>query len=342
MTGLKASWKAQLESPANVKKLIIHFHRRLTINDPSVPPDKYGLQDIKPFIWNGQVMLKSCLIDRPFAGDSVCGDIPDDLNNWNPQGVSVQGNGPGAGGNLGPSITYQPGTPSPTCQKSCGTLCTGFYCAANPTGTPPDFTDPINNPTFTGKLTGLPTLTGTNAGPKPTGSCLASGAVVSCNGNGRACITTTICTEYATATPSSPATKTTPPSPPPSPVPKNYFIIIALEELLNYNDFGGTWTRSWCVFWAPLSGTIDLCEARAILDQETLGGTALNPGLPPALGPLNTNDFRCEYRGKDSELGTLVCEGVRDMWCEKVEKPDKQGCTALNNPVMVPVVICRW
>lgn len=143
---LPEPWKTQLRKPRTVKALITHFHRRLIIiNDPRIPPGPQGLQDIKPIIWNAQVFDKSCLLDRPFPGGDVCGDpLPLDLGTLSPAGGEpVQGNGDGsgypsghgpAGGQIGPTITYRSGIPSPTCTTKCGTLCTGYYCQPNPLG----------------------------------------------------------------------------------------------------------------------------------------------------------------------------------------------------------------
>ncbi|KAB5582898.1 hypothetical protein GE09DRAFT_284745 [Coniochaeta sp. 2T2.1] len=120
-------------------------------------------------IWNGQVFDHSCLLDRPFNGDHVCGDmLPADLSSLSgSDGESVQGNGDGSDyppGHMpidgplqtGPTITFLSGTPFPTCTTQCGKLCTGFYCDPSPTGPPPDFNYPVNVNTSS---VGTPTAT---------------------------------------------------------------------------------------------------------------------------------------------------------------------------------------
>lgn len=378
---LSEPWKSQLQNPRTVKALITHFHRRLVINDPSMVPYWYGEGDIKPIIWNAQVFDHSCLLDRPFDGDTICGDVlPAHLGTLSPSGgESVQGNGDGSdyppgqmppGGQMGQTITYQPGTPSPTCTTECGKLCMCYYCDPNPTGVPPDFTDPINastsptdmpaptskasatptsNPTATpSSLTGIPTLTST-PNSTPTGICLASGAVSTCAmgpGGQKACLTSTTCTAWATALPTTEpttlATMTTSAPPPPSPTPHNAWVVIALEELLVTPGITGTWSREWQVFSAPLSGTIDMCDHSAIFYQPTSGATGSDPGFPPTLGPFLAQGFTCTYKGTEDKLGLLMCEGVQDMWCIPAVAGQTLGCGWQDNPTKTPVVVCRW
>ena len=60
------------------------------------------------------------------------------------------GSGSGSGSGSGPAfpsfIPFATGAPSPTCTLECGTLCTGYFCRPNPTGTPADQWDPNNAP----------------------------------------------------------------------------------------------------------------------------------------------------------------------------------------------------
>ncbi|KAK4247523.1 glucan 1,3-beta-glucosidase [Corynascus novoguineensis] len=347
---LNEDWKRYLQKPANVKKLITWFHRRLDINDPSVLP---GTNEVKPIIWNAQVFDYSCLLDRPFHGDSVCGPaLPDDLETLPSTGVYVPG------GQMTPTITYQPGAPSPTCTTNCGKLCTGYYWGPNPTGTPPDFIDPVNTDgcafkTTTTRCNGsgghtacipveictvptdFPTLTGT-ASPTHTGSCMASGPVTTCAmgpGGQSACITSTTCTSWATAT------STTSTLPPPSPTPHNAFITIFLMELFMSTEIGGDWYREWDVFSAPIGVTIDPCWDGPIFFRSTTSATGDNPGFPPTLGPFEAEGFTCTYKGTTDKLGVLECDEVRNMWCHKVPHTH---VTCDGNPIMFAAVLCRW
>jgi hypothetical protein len=118
--------------------------------------------------------------------------------------------------------------------------------------------------------------------------------------------------------------------------------MIALEEMVNYSDFGGVWTRAWNVFARPLDEGISMCYDRPILSQNTMAGIAFTNGFPPSLGPFTAlGGFKCTYKGTEDELGVLLCDGVENMWCEKA--PDlKDGCGSLFNPVYIASVVCRW
>ena len=367
---LQTNWATQLRNPRTVKALITHFHRHLDINDPGVKPNAQELQDIKPFIWNAQVFHRSCLLDRPFQGDEVCGDaLPADLGTLSPDGgepVQGNGNGNGHGSSGWRTITYQAGTPSPTCTTKCDTLCTGYYCQPNPTGKPPDFTDPVNRcaqKTTTTQCNGsgantacapvevcadLPTLTG-----KPitthTGSCLASDAVSTCAmgpGGQPACITTTTCTNWASAASSTTSSSTTA-----APTPQNAFVVISLEELLVANDMGSDFVRQWDVFAAPLNKAVHQCTAQAIFTKSSVSGTSSDPGFPPSMGPFKAEGFTCNYKGNIHSLGSLQCDGVYYTMCQEFGKDapgqDTSGvtrelCIPFLNPTITPVVVCRW
>lgn len=119
-----------------------------------------------PFIWTGRVADGDCLVDPKLKGcpPDLAGSSIADLK---PHGADCAGGSgsrhsrkrkrqdsgscplivrPGdssnGGGGQGDPLTYKPGEPSPTCAAGCGKLCTGYYCAPTPTGTPPDFWDP--------------------------------------------------------------------------------------------------------------------------------------------------------------------------------------------------------
>ncbi|RYP18793.1 hypothetical protein DL765_003728 [Monosporascus sp. GIB2] len=176
---LPSPWQEQLRDPANVKKMIRLFHRKLDIWMPQVTSN----QDYKPSIWNGQVREKSCLLDidnTPWDGWELCPDINRDLSQQPDNGAPVsggcdssvaardilQGRDDGLGcsvSNLrGTPISYAPGSASPTCLTNCGELCDGYYCQTQPTGPPPDHYDPKDpeNPTAT-----------SDEPPQPTEAC---------------------------------------------------------------------------------------------------------------------------------------------------------------------------
>jgi len=125
-----------------------------------------------PFLWSGETRDGNCLVQpwlagcptdlvstpysqlEPFRSDRrSCADggaVKRQAGGqcqlvFNPPNNPVENpNGPGGvpGATGGGVLTYKAGSPSPTCRSNCGTLCSGFYCSPNPTGTPPGFWDP--------------------------------------------------------------------------------------------------------------------------------------------------------------------------------------------------------
>lgn len=298
-----------------------------------------------PTVWNGQVFDKSCLVDSgtKFDGDSACPNI-DDI--YKPDADKAVFS-PGGSNNGGTGIVFQPGPPSPTCTASYGKLCTGFFCVSNPTGNP-------NAPSSGGPL---PTLT---SRPSGCGPSQTSSPVQVCNGSGghRVCVTSTTCVAIPTPASSggggggnnnggNPTTTTilppkpATPSPSPSPKPQSAFIMIALEEMLNYSYLGGVWARAWNVYASPLNDVIIMCEDEYIYTENTMSGMAFTAGFAPSLGPFTVpGGSKCTYKGTEDQLGVLQCDGIENVWCEKVDK--KEGCGSLYNPVYIAAVVCSW
>lgn len=141
------------------------------------------------------------------------------------------GSGSGSGSGSGPAfpsfISFATGAPSPTCISGCGTLCTGYFCRPNPTGTAPDQRDPNNAPPPVTTPTG-----GSGSGTDPTPTLPPLTPVVctppevittgtNCIRN--ACAPTTLCVlPPATAAPS-------PNSPSPSPAPRKQYLAVIRE-----------------------------------------------------------------------------------------------------------------
>lgn len=114
-------WSSALRDPSNVAQLVRNLVRPLTINDPDTQSTD-GAPD--SLVWNGQIEGESCLVKNIQGCPS-----------W-----LSPGGGSGSGGSAGGSqYTFEQGSPSPTCTAGCGVLCTGYYCDAEPTGSPPDF-----------------------------------------------------------------------------------------------------------------------------------------------------------------------------------------------------------
>ncbi len=151
-----------------------------------------------PVIYNGQTRGQSCLPNPGRKARSLFRRQAD---------ACPLPSTPG-GGIEGPRVSFRPGRPAPTCTANCGKLCTGFYCSAHPTGTPPDFTTTLD-PGPTGPFPTLP--------PDPTESfppgetCLSSATTVVCNIG--ACATSTTCASTGTPPPLPTLEPTLDPSP---------------------------------------------------------------------------------------------------------------------------------
>ncbi|KAK8092424.1 glucan -beta-glucosidase protein [Apiospora kogelbergensis] len=171
-----------LKKPANVKKLVTYFHHRYDIIDyPTLRKRQIAEIDKRPVIWNGQVQwfnysaqevqTMSCLKDWDTRGvwdyEQVCAGLDpnmdempdDDGQSVDPEDCSVPadesislGSSRGSSCERPPvmpdeqSLTFSSATVAqPTCSAAgaCGgTLCSGYYCAPSPSGTPPDHQDP--------------------------------------------------------------------------------------------------------------------------------------------------------------------------------------------------------
>ncbi|KAK4135979.1 subtilisin-like protein [Trichocladium antarcticum] len=223
VAGLVAYFRAlpgfgsQLDDPARVKMLVKKMRRTVQIlKKPHSRPNK-------PVIWNGQLSDDVTCIT---LGDTPPGCPKIDIDDETPlddlvcataNGLAVRqiggscpidpGNGGGGGGqpSQGPTkiITYNSGTPSPTCTSGCGKLCTDYWCRPDRTGQPVHFTDPTNMPNTTAPWDG-----GGGGGSIPT-NCTVSTVTQTCNGLGgnRSCRPLTICltTDISTAAPPSSA-----------------------------------------------------------------------------------------------------------------------------------------
>ncbi|KAK2030564.1 pectin lyase-like protein [Colletotrichum zoysiae] len=354
---MPSPWQADLMEPANVKKLIRLFHRRLaavTANDANGNPIPVDPRDRRPLIWNGQVRDRSCLRtgdynDLTWAGRNLCPTI-DDLSSQPDNGQTVEPCGPGTGGNPtrryvkrqaggscplipdpgpgsgsgggnGQTVSFTSGPqPSPTCSAvgACGgTLCEGFWCNPRPTGVPPDYHDP-KDPNSSGASASTRTISDPPEGtfePSPPSS--------------------------PPAPPSTTSTSTQPAPPPPPANPPSRSIGIVLQELSIPNPMGPwTWSRSWLVFSAASNGPgIDICFDRAHESVRDDGVTATDPGFPQDI-EFDMDGRSCKYTGTRSSLGSMACDGVRNIRCQEEDYTD--FCPPLNNPTMVLRVLCQW
>ncbi|KAK4102843.1 carbohydrate-binding module family 24 protein [Parathielavia hyrcaniae] len=86
---------------------------------------------------------------------------PGNTHSWTPGGGSES------------ALTWHAGPVQPTCTANCGKLCTGYYCVPQPTGSPPDFFDPVN----TAVSTTTTTTTATTPSSKPNLTPLTRGPI---------------------------------------------------------------------------------------------------------------------------------------------------------------------
>ncbi|OAX83696.1 hypothetical protein ACJ72_01943 [Emergomyces africanus] len=201
---LQSPWQDQLRDPANVKKMIKIFHRRIEVYGKQI-----DMTRAKPIIWNGQIETRSCISDFDTIDEwdqaGRCPRIKANLAEETNEGETVEPCQPGAGNLLkqldGSYCPRMPGSgagshtvsftsnggakPSPTCISGTGCgghLCTGFFCSPMPTGVPPDRHDP-KDPNASSRV---PTTTGPGD-PEPTcnDKCkLDKGNPCKCNENG--------------------------------------------------------------------------------------------------------------------------------------------------------------
>lgn len=153
--GVDSGWAESFENARALPKLARVFQRPLNI-------PKTDSIDRTPFVWNGQDKGESCLTNEMLADDNGKLLCPEELRRCSNgddkrkrrscdlgDGDDDEEGSGSSGGDSGlrPSpITWQPGTPSPTCSSNCGSLCSGYYCKPNPTGNPPDYSDPKLHP----------------------------------------------------------------------------------------------------------------------------------------------------------------------------------------------------
>ncbi|ERS99609.1 uncharacterized protein SPSK_09324 [Sporothrix schenckii 1099-18] len=322
---LPSRWQTQLQQPANVKKLLRALHRPIAV--PGRPIDALS----RRIAWNGQVLDKNCLLDAPSANGNdwsqVCPTLEDNLA-AQPDGPSAdscayqparvnhargihQHDAPNSCGWPGDSdaqsISFTPSSVAgPICTAGgCGTLCTGYYCAPHPTGTPPDFQDPKDPNNGNHHST---TLIGGDSQPSKTAN---------------------------PPLPPPPTTTTARPFP----TPTNGRVVIVLSEEDDQTPGGRTFIRTWLVYNMPgdIHTKYDLCNMPT---EDVLSTPADTPAagvqFPPDLGPFVVQSSSCQYRGSEENLGGLICKGLGLVVCY-ASKTRKYRAIEL-----VQVVICFY
>lgn len=278
---LPSKWQKQLEKPANVKKLLTTFHRKVLMSDMA----NYVNPRAVEIIWNGQSGDNNCLVDYDAAlvaknpWMKACPQLPDDLAAL-PPGAAADG--------PGQTLTFSSSiVPSPTCTAGgCGTLCTGYYCSPHPTQLPPDFLDPKdpNND-------GLHSTTVINTAPPSLPSS-------------------------SSRPPSTPTSSTLPPAPKPSIAQ----IFLSIEESTSSTGSGVAYSAQWTVTHAAIgAGTGPSCSVgSADFELGNADTSAAKAQFPPSLGPITFKDakmpvldaYTCRYEGTEQAQGFMICNAT--------------------------------
>ncbi|KAG6366631.1 hypothetical protein INS49_000809 [Diaporthe citri] len=172
--------RASFKNAVDVTEVLVnkYLQRKLYIN---------YVKEKQPynFIWNGQIQGESCLKNGRITdakGEFLCPEelrdcsVLDDQRKRQACMLPSPGNSGGSdssGGDCGlrPSpIMWKPGTPSPTGSSNCGSLCSGYYCKQNPTGNPPDYSDPKLHPVSTPTQPSTPSVPTSTSKPPSTPS----------------------------------------------------------------------------------------------------------------------------------------------------------------------------
>ncbi|EEH21782.2 hypothetical protein PABG_03998 [Paracoccidioides brasiliensis Pb03] len=375
---LPSPWKQQLQFPANVKKMIKIFHRRIVVHDEPIVDEV-----MKPIIWNAQVGDFSCLShyetvdqwDHKGACPRIKPNLADETNDgetvrpcrYDPglRNSSKEFDGsycpllPRAGpGGHTVSFTSNGGAKaSPTCVSGTGCgghLCTGFFCSPMPTGVPPDRHDP-KDPNASSRV---PTKTGPND-PEPTcdDKCkLDNGHRCSCGENGcddksPSCCANASCPycecDENGCSPSSPRCcgnrscewSRTGGGGGNNPRPKPKTGFVMITVSTVDNPAPPYLHHYWEVWLRTNPNKIDYCKDKSLVKEKT---DDISGALPPSLGPFSADGITCKYIGDKKKAGKLECDtNVAKTSCMVLNPIPKWECT-LENPVYYPTVQCDW
>ena len=289
-----------------------------------------------PMIWNGQMngpVDGSCLANpRPvgcprldFSNDDPVGGSgcppPPNLRELGigarqaddscelPPGPGGPEPGGGSGDFQGPSkvITFQSGTPSPTCTSGCGPLCSGYWCrpASDRSSQPPWFTDPTDMPADP-----------TNV-PLPT-NCISTTTQEVCDGAGigKVCYTTTSCLATGEPTVTHPTDLPTLTTDDP-PIPTNCVSTTTWSSCLEGNHGEVCNTHSSCV---ATSTTQDPDPP----DPTSTSFVVLPPEFPKPDDDLASKglSYSCDVMGGECKLYPALMAGCDNAAREFILNPD--------------------
>ncbi|KAH7629776.1 glycosyl hydrolase family 71-domain-containing protein [Sordaria sp. MPI-SDFR-AT-0083] len=158
LRALPSPFAEDLKNPVFAGKMVKYLTRKVNvIDDLNVyDPQIEDIGNPRRIIWNGNVGVENCLVGyrtgfQSAEAQAVCKVVnegipePGNTDNWTPDARHIDNNFPlNPSSSNGGAVTWHSGSVSPTCTANCGTLCTGYYCVPQPTGSPPDFSDPVN------------------------------------------------------------------------------------------------------------------------------------------------------------------------------------------------------
>ncbi|EGC48290.1 LysM domain-containing protein [Histoplasma capsulatum var. duboisii H88] len=362
---IQSPWKDQLRDPANVKKMIKIFHRRIEVDGK-----QFEWTGAKPIIWNGQMSTRSCLADYDTIDEwdlsKRCPRIKANLAEEANEGETLEPCQPGTGNPLkqldGSYCPRMPGAgshtvsftskagvkPTPTCASGTGCgghLCTGFFCSPMPTGVPPDRHDP-KDPNASSRV---PTTTGPGD-PEPTcnDKCkLDKGNPCKCNENGcdsesPGCCGNASCPMCVcggnSCSPSSPACCKTETcqwswtgggggdgSGKP-PGPRIGSLLFALDETYSSHPGGDVLTRFWKVFVSELDREADVCNDTPLKLVDASSDPENRPHYPPSMEFTVGPGHMCKYTEDSNGAGILKCDGSKHSPCKARGLDDKKTC----------------
>jgi hypothetical protein len=216
---------------------------------------------------------------------------------------------------VGPTLTFNPGQPSPICKSGCGTLCASdsVFCAT-PGLSPnnPDFWDPLdpkspqnpNNPSHTNPTSTLPS---TSAPPTST-------------------------------TP--PLTTTLPPGGTPSPTPKaGDGSALRYDFFTTIEDTGGDPLNELWGYGSSTKTSYKICDVSPDWSKTTIG-----TDMPTSVKDFQIQGSNCAYTETSSWSNAKVGDRVGNLTCDKFatatcfKESVKGNCISQ----VMAVTNCKW
>ncbi|KAK1579619.1 uncharacterized protein LY79DRAFT_582430 [Colletotrichum navitas] len=100
-----------------------------------------------------------------------------------------------------------------------------------------------------------------------------------------------------------------------------------------------TWSRSWLVFSKDPDSQFNLCNDRAVYNENT-NTPSVTVGYPPSMSFDVVDGLGCSYEGSGDSVGSLSCTGISNVRCKSLDEFVPRGI--LNNPTIKARVYCLW